>query len=468
MQTSASRLQPSLCTIQQPRRLSLGHVQPPSFAHSRQSWFSHHFESIRHLKRNIQHRQGSGCRCSSAQTVLERELPKNRQPGLVLTVGPAGTWDHAAVGNPVVRCYLGDNEQRWFMWYSGNNSPGRGIGAVSPSSGSTGVATSSNGVDWTRAPSASSAAPSATAEDDKKKKDENSGPQGQGCVMQPGEDWWTFDTCHMVVSDVQILSNNAVATGVGVYWMFYSGGSFEEVEAPQGLPGLQAGHSVEGLRMRPGLAMSQDGMNWARIEGEHHTGAVLDVGEAGEWDEVFIANPQVVAAGPGDMRMFYHSFDTQQQRYVVGWASSPDGFKWSKQGPLFDGGREAGCFDAKGVAACHVVRDLDTKKFVMWYEGVAADGSRSIGIAVSDDGISDWRRHDRPVLACSESPDAWDEGSVGTPCPVSMAGGSWRLYYSGRQSSSSGPWTGIGMALTSSDSEYFEGIQVSFKRGRQA
>ena len=45
-------------------------------------------------------------------------------------------------------------------------------------------------------------------------------------------------------------------------------------------------------RMRPGLAMSQDGMNWARIEGEHHTGAVLDVGEAGEWDEVFIANPQ--------------------------------------------------------------------------------------------------------------------------------------------------------------------------------
>ena len=69
---------------------------------------------------------------------------------------------------------------------------------------SVGVATSSNGVDWTRAPSASSAAPSATAEDDKKKKDENSGPQGQGCVMQPGEDWWTFDTCHMAVSDVQV------------------------------------------------------------------------------------------------------------------------------------------------------------------------------------------------------------------------------------------------------------------------
>ncbi len=47
---------------------------------------------------------------------------------------------------------------------------------------------------------------------------------------------------------MQILSNNAVATGVGVYWMFYSGASFEDVEAPEGLPGLQAHDSIEGLR----------------------------------------------------------------------------------------------------------------------------------------------------------------------------------------------------------------------------
>ncbi len=46
-------------------------------------------------------------------------------------------------------------------------------------------------------------------------------------------------------------------------------------------------------RLRPGLAMSQDGRNWARIEGEHHTGALFDVGKAGEWDETFIAGPQV-------------------------------------------------------------------------------------------------------------------------------------------------------------------------------
>jgi hypothetical protein len=55
----------------------------------------------------------------------------------------------------------------------------------------------------------------------------------------------------------QVLSNNSVSSGVGVYWMFYSGGDFEAAPVPDGLPGVQAGVAVEGLRMRPGLAMSQ-------------------------------------------------------------------------------------------------------------------------------------------------------------------------------------------------------------------
>lgn len=53
------------------------------------------------------------------------------------------------------------------------------------------------------------------------------------------------------------------------------------------------GGDLEGLRLRPGLAMSQDGRNWARIESEHHTGALFDVGQEGEWDELFIGGPQV-------------------------------------------------------------------------------------------------------------------------------------------------------------------------------
>jgi hypothetical protein len=37
-------------------------------------------------------------------------------------------------------------------------------------------------------------------------------------------------------------------SGAGVYWMYYSGASFEAAPAPAGLAGLAAGTDVEGLR----------------------------------------------------------------------------------------------------------------------------------------------------------------------------------------------------------------------------
>lgn len=58
-------------------------------------------------------------------------------------------------------------------------------------------------------------------------------------------------------TSLQVLSNSSVSSGVGVYWMFYSGGDFEAIAAPEGLPGLAAGQEYEGVRMRAGLAMSQ-------------------------------------------------------------------------------------------------------------------------------------------------------------------------------------------------------------------
>ena len=47
-------------------------------------------------------------------------------------------------------------------------------------------------------------------------------------------------------------------------------------------------------RTRIGLAMSQDGRNWARIEADHHTGALFDAGEPQDWDECLNGAPQVV------------------------------------------------------------------------------------------------------------------------------------------------------------------------------
>ena len=162
--------------------------------------------------------------------------------------------------------------------------------------------------------------------------------------------------------------------------------------------------------------------------------------------------------------MYYHSFDAARQKYIVGLATSPDGFKWTKQGPIFEGATEAGQFDSRGAAARCVVRDIDTKQYFMFYEAVAEDDSRSIGMAVSPDGLRSWKRHPTPVLAASGEEGVWDNGGVGTPWAVSMAAGKWRLYYSGRGEKSGGPWQGIGLALSEDGVVTAGGAPAQFRR----
>ena len=186
------------------------------------------------------------------------------QPGLLLPCGAGGAWDEAGVGQAVVRYYLGDDEQRWFMWYTGRSEACQDMDDVFPSSGSigeggageeaagggapdcmpsscccctphpptfkpcpphlpAGVAVSSDGITWQRGSGVIEGA---------------RGPQRAldvGKVLAPNGDWWWFDTCHLGVGDVQILSSNSIQSGEGVYWMFYSGGSFEQVALPAGL-----------------------------------------------------------------------------------------------------------------------------------------------------------------------------------------------------------------------------------------
>ncbi len=109
-----------------------------------------------------------------------------------------------------------------------------------------------------------------------------------------------------------------------------------------------------------------------------------------------------------------------------------------------------------------MTRDPDTGRYLLFYEAVAPDSSRTIGLAVSKDGLSGWERLDTPVLAPSEEEGAWDAGAVGAPCAVCMSGGRWRLYYGGR-CGSEGPWGGIGLALSVVDATR-DGVPLQFKR----
>ena len=71
---------------------------------------------------------------------------------------------------------------------------------------------------------------------------------------------------------------------------------------------------------------------------------------------------QVVAVGPRDMRMYYHSYDAAAARWTIGMATSEDGFRWVRAGPVFAGGGDGAAFDARGAAARHVVRDVASRR----------------------------------------------------------------------------------------------------------
>lgn len=60
------------------------------------------------------------------------------QPGLLLPCGGPGAWDEAGIGHAVVRYFLGDDEQRWFMWYTGRSEACQSMDDIFPSSGSIG------------------------------------------------------------------------------------------------------------------------------------------------------------------------------------------------------------------------------------------------------------------------------------------------------------------------------------------
>ncbi|KAL7091372.1 hypothetical protein ACP275_12G101500 [Erythranthe tilingii] len=340
--------------------------------------------------------------------------------GLIFDLGPDNSWDSVEIGSPVVKRYLGDEEERWYMWYHGRSGE-------NPESDSIGLAVSSNGIHWER----------------------GTGPVRSnadvGLVMGSSQDWWAFDTHSVTPSEVVIMSSNKVRANSGVYWMYYTGFSSEKVQSLPNSPPIP--------KSLPGLAMSQDGRHWARIEGDHHSGALLDAGPEGEWDSPFLASPQVVFHGSGDLRMYYHSFDVRNGEFAVGVARSRDGIRWVKLGKILGAG-PGGSFDECGAVNARVLRKNGKDgKYTMVYEGVGANGKRSIGMAVSLDGLKDWTRvQDNPVLEQSGD-GGWDCEGVGYPYLVQMDGETeeMRLYYRGI---GKGGRSGIGMAVAQGSGSY--------------
>jgi len=258
------------------------------------------------------------------------------------------------------------------------------------------------------------------------------------------ESWWGFDTSHVGLGQVLLpMSTPAVMAEGGVYLMYYMGGSGEEtalldyMEDDVQLPDKLKDATLQGMNMKIGVALSQDGITWGRIEGDDPSGACLvpyrknDPNAAGfdflKEEELYVAWPEVAIDAENTKEafiMYYSTMTMESKQKCIAYAVSEDGFRWFKKGMCITPGTDDEFFDAKGCSRCSVFQDAiydeETETWTqlknswkMYYEGVCAtDNKHRILMAESKDG----RTWTKTGLALDVGEDgAWDCNGVSSP-----------------------------------------------------
>ena len=312
--------------------------------------------------------------------------------------------------------------QGWRMYYYGRDTDMWRRGVKPPPggvpTGRIGLAVSEDGIMWDRC----------------------RGPLPGGAVFDPSEDADAFDAVQVAVGDVIRVKlptgtdNNTgrdVEEGSSSGWkLFYLGSGTEEGDVP-GFPGKMAG-----VRMRPGVANSEDGVNFVRDS----TQPILELGEPGEFDDLGIVWPRVIppSGDPGIGQRWYMTYHTRERgpppSYSVGVATSDDGENWVKYGRVLGRGAP-GAWDEGGVSIRHVVKF--GSEYLMFYEGCDFKFNFAIGLATSSDGFT-WRKDEEvglepggPVFAARKGEDVWDNVIVAVPYVVVMPDNTFRMYYLG-------------------------------------
>jgi len=140
--------------------------------------------------------------------------------------------------------------------------------------------------------------------------------------------------------------------------------------------------------IRVGYATSTNGSVWTK----HFGTWILDVGPPGSFDDTAVIPGTVIVRDDGVYEMWYIAARTvgpDDYDWRVGYATSPDGFVWTKHGDPVLGPRPGD--DRVLVISLNVV--FDGAGYHMWYTtDEDTPGSVNIAYAVSPDGI-DWTRY---------------------------------------------------------------------------
>jgi predicted GH43/DUF377 family glycosyl hydrolase len=147
-------------------------------------------------------------------------------------------------------------------------------------------------------------------------------------------------------------------------------------------------------------------------------------------------------------RMWY-SGGEQGEPNAIGYATSPDGLRWTKHGnnPIFRPDPK-NAWENDRVTACQVLRVGDWH--LMFYIGFRDEAHAQIGVARSRDGVTGWQRHPaNPIVRPGKG--KWDHDAVYKPFVI-RDGKGWLLWYNGRR----GGVEQIGLAIHERESLGFE------------
>lgn len=386
------------------------------------------------------------------------------------------SFDSLKLGTPRVHRYSDPNspgldDTEYIMWYHGrdptlsNGEDGKNLPPLS--TGRIGRATSRNGLIWER--------------------DEVGSVDADKVGVSLGlntESWWGFDTAHVGLGQVLLpMTGPAIRSEGGVYIMYYMGGSYEETQIGMYLDDekrslVSEDAMIQGMKLKIGAAISQDGVTWGRVEGDDPSGACVvpydssDVNVAdirmksGIPEELYCGWPEVVvnpvseteekAASNNKERnnffMYYSTMLKDSKEKAIGYATSENGFAWTKQGIVLQ--PTPGTLDGAGCARCNVVRkatlnqegfwEEDENGWIMFYEGVSSEDGKHRILAAESNDLENWKKLGL-VLDVGESNESWDAKGVGSPHVIRLDDGFFRMYYTGESEDGE---TAIGVAKT--------------------
>ena len=418
-------------------------------------------------------------KCRTASTTSIQALANSNNNVVLRPSENPNAFDSFKIGSARVHRYVredyaggGESSAEYVMWFHGRSKAHASDSSLPPlSTGRIGSATSLNGLQWEKITEGSLA--------------EDVSDVSLGLNQ---ESWWGFDTKHLGLGQVLLpMSTPSVITEGGVYIMYYFGGSEEETPLADYVGTPDSDATIKGMKMRIGVAISQDGRTWGRVEGEDPTGACVapydkeDPNQKGVSfmrdendsllkieEELYCAWPEVaVRIGSEEQEqptkgktapsffMYYSTMRKSDKAKCIALAVSNDGFTWSKRGVCLE--PDVDELDAAGCARCNVLQKASYQDgvwktedgWIMLYEGVSnADGKHRIFMAESSDGRV-WEKRGLAFDA-GESDDEWDSGGVGSPHVIRLDDGSMRMYYTGQGVDGS---TAIGVARVQNANE---------------